>query len=183
VTTSLSRAIGLVFLFLAATSTCLAQTSSGNGSRANSADERAVEARTTAFLEAVRRQDTVALYRFQAPEFTWVLAPDQVLNLAQARAVQARSFSAVRGFSEFQYSMGPVRVVGDTAVAVVLLRAVTTLRGPADSSYVMGQTASHEDTWIRHGGEWLLARDRVLEMGLSRDGRPQYPPDEPSPKH
>ncbi len=182
-TTSVSKAIGLASVFLTVTSTCLAQTSPGNVPRSRSADERAVEARTKAFLEAVRRQDTVAVYQFQAPEFTWVLAPDQVLNLAQARAVQAKSFAAVHGFSEFQYSMGPVRIVGDTAVAVVLLRAVTTLHESAESSYVMGQTASHEDTWIRRGGEWLLARDRVLEMGLSRDGRPQYPPEEPSPKH
>jgi hypothetical protein len=66
-------------------------------------------------------------------------------------------------------------------VAIVLFRAVTALRDPSESSHVLAQTASHEDTWIRRGGQWLFARDRVLETGMSRDGQPYYPPADPSP--
>jgi ketosteroid isomerase-like protein len=138
-------------------------------------DQRAVEARTSRLLEAVRHKDTASIERLQAPEFTWVVSPDQVLNRTQARDFLATSFSMFQDFSEFQYSMGPVRIAGDTAVAVVLIRAVFTSRDPSGSSHVLAQTASHEDTWIRRAGQWLLARDRVLEIGSTRDVQPYDP--------
>jgi hypothetical protein len=57
----------------------------------------------------------------------------------------------------------------------VLIRAVFTSRDPSGSLHVLAQTASHEDTWIRRAGQWLLARDRVLEIGSTRDVQPYDP--------
>ena len=177
--TSWSKAIGTSFLFVTVTSTGFAQTNPSSGSKLRNANERAIEARTSALLEAVRRKDTVGIERLKAPEFTWVMSPDRVLNRTEAQDFQAKSFAMFQDFTEFQYSLGPVRIVGDTAVAIVLFRAVSALRDPSEGSHVLAQTASHEDTWIAWG-QWLFARDRVLEIGLSRDGQPYYPPADPS---
>ena len=136
----------------------------------------ALERRYEENAEAFRRGDLAAVMRLRAPDFH-TFSPDGQRHDRAAMEQRTRGLmNGIRKWNAQRNTIDSVRVAGDTAFATVSQRLDRLALRPDNQVHHVETWATQRETWVRHGGTWLLWRvDRVRDQGRLVDGRPDPP--------
>ena len=126
--------------------------------------------------EAFRRGDLAAVMRLRAPDFH-TFTPDGQRHDRAEMEQRTRSFmNGVRKWNSQRNTIDSLRVAGDTAIATVTQQLDRLAMRPDNQVHHVETWVTQRETWVRHGGSWLLWRvDRIGDQRRLVDGRPDPP--------
>ena len=122
---------------------------------------------------AYQRGDLSAVMRLRTPDF-YTLSPD---GRRQDRAAMEQYIqgimNGIRKWNSLTITIDSLHVVGDTAFATVNLHMDRMALRPDNQVHHVETWATQRETWIRHGGAWLMWRvDQVRDQRRLVDGKP-----------
>lgn len=132
---------------------------------------KALEACYAAISEAYRRKDPDAVLRMRTADFHAIMPSGQIWDAATSAQYARAGFGQVETTLVLTFEIGTIDVQGDTAAAEIDQHWVRRQQKAGTVRHV--DTRAHQqETWVHHGGEWLLWRvDRVAPGPWFVDGK------------
>jgi len=123
--------------------------------------------------EAYKRGDLAAVMRLRAPDFH-ALTPDggRRDRAAMEQYIQG-IMNGIRKWNTMTLTLDSLHVVGDTAFAIVSQHLDRMALRPDNQVHHVETWVTQRETWVRHGGAWLMWRvDQLRNQRRLVDGRP-----------
>jgi ketosteroid isomerase-like protein len=123
--------------------------------------------------EAYERGDLAAVMRLRAPDFH-ALTPDGVRHDRAAMEQRMQGvMNGIRKWNSQTFTIDSLLVVEDTAFAIVSQHLDRLALRPDNQVHHVETWVTQRETWVRHGGVWLMWRvDQLRDQRRLVDGKP-----------
>jgi ketosteroid isomerase-like protein len=124
-------------------------------------------------VEAYKRGDLVAVMRLRAPEFHALTADGLRHERAAMEQRMQGVMNGIRKWNSQTLTIDSLHVVGDTAFAIVSQHLDRMALRPDNQVHHVETWVTQRETWVRHGGAWLMWRvDQLRNQRRLVDGKP-----------
>lgn len=122
--------------------------------------------------EAYKRGDLAAVMRLRAPDFH-ALTPDGLRHDRAAMEQRMQGvMNGIRKWNSQTITIDSLQVVGDTAFAIVSQHLDRMALRPDNQVHHVETWVTQRETWVRHGGAWLMWRvDQLRNQRRLVDGK------------
>jgi ketosteroid isomerase-like protein len=123
--------------------------------------------------EAYKRGDLGAVMRLRAPDFHALTSDGQRRDRAAMEEYIQGIMNGIRKWNSMTLTIDSLHVVGDTAFAIVSQHLDRMALRPDNEVHHVETWVTQRETWVRHGGAWLMWRvDQLSNQRRLVDGRP-----------
>ena len=123
--------------------------------------------------EAYKRGDLAAVMRLRAPDFHSLTPDGQRRDRAAMEEYMQGIMNGIRKWNSMTFTIDSLRVVGDTALAIVNQHLDRMALRPDNQVHHVETWVTQRETWVRHGGAWLMWRvDQLRNQRRLVDGKP-----------
>ena len=124
---------------------------------------------TTAF----ERYDVAAIMNLRAPDFHTITPDGAVRDRGAMPEYTVGLLNGIKKWNRLTFTIDSLRVSGDTAFAIVSQHLDRMALRPDNAVHHVETWVTQRETWIRHGGKWLLWRvDQLRDQRRLVDGQP-----------